>query len=424
MKRFALLLLSLCLVLVGCAAESEAPASSEQSAEPAYEAFTVAYGGAPVYKIVRAKGLGSKSVDAILAVNNRIKELGGTYLNVEVAPQTEYDAPDGDVYEILVGVTNRPESVSAAAALEPYTFSISFVGNAVVIVGTDDGLLAEGLEYFAANYLSDVESGEGFLKLKATENYASVSKASGFAELLKTATELETECSAVYTVPKPTAGDAKVVQGGCLVGKYYYQAFILKDTASNEQNNTVRIVKYDTELKKTVLESEALPLNHANDITYNAKLDRLIVVHNNPNRTHISFVDPETLTITETKEIDFKIYCIDYNENSDSYVIGLSGGQSFRILDAEFNAVGDVFEPTELTSGYVTQGCACDDNYVYFVLYKKNVITVYDWQGAFVTLLKLDVGAIEPENLTVAGDKIYVGCAGSGCKVFEVVPAA
>ena len=161
-------------------------------------------------------------------------------------------------------------------------------------------------------------------------------------------------------------------------------------------------------------------LNHANDITYNSKLDLLVVAHNNPNRTHISFVNPETLEITETKVIEYKIYCIDYNAKTDTYVIGLSGGQTFRIVDADFKAVSDVFQPTEQTSGYTTQGCACDENYIYFVLYNKNVITVYNWRGEFVTLVTLNIGSIEPENISVAGDALYVGCASNGCRVFEL----
>ena len=50
------------------------------------------------------------------------------------------------------------------------------------------------------------------------------------------------------------------------------------------------------------------------------------------------------------------------------------------------------------------------------------MISVYDWQGEFVTVIKLDVGDIEPENITVWDDNIYVGCANFGLTVFSVKP--
>lgn len=393
--------------------------SSEQAAEVVD--FTLVDGGNAVYRVVRSANVGKKSADMMLALNDRVEELTGKYLPVANDVNLSGEANPVTEHEIIIGDTNRDESAAVKAQLEPYTFAIKFVGSKIVIVGDNESLLCDAIQYFTANYLASdkVESGEGSLKLISTEDYVSVSKVASFAELVSSASVLESEAKTAYTVPRPSSA-IKTVQGGCLVGKYFYQAFLQKDTASDEQNNIVRIVKYDTEQKKVEKESADLALNHANDITYNSKLGLLVVVHNNPNRTHVSFVDPETLEITETKVIEYKIYCIDYHAKTDTYVIGLSGGQTFRIVDADFKAVGDVFQPTEQTKGYTTQGCAMDDNYIYFVLYNKNVITVYNHQGEFVTLIKLDLGAIEPENISIAGDKIYVGCAGNGCKVFEV----
>ena len=395
--------------------------SAEQLAES--EDYTISKDGNALYTIVRCDGLDKSSADALLTLNDRIKELTGKYLKVVNDVDSSGQGTPVTECEILIGDTNRNESIAAKATLEPYTFAIKFVDGKVVIVGDNNSLLCTAIQFFTENYLvSDkVEIGEGYLKLLSTDDYASVSTVASFAELISSSPNLKSVSNALYTVPRPSA-TIKTVQGGCLVGKYFYQAFLQKDTASDEQNNIVRIVKYDTEQKKVERESADLPLNHANDITYNSKLNALVVVHNNPNRTHISFVDSDTLEITETKVIEYKIYCIDYNATTDTYVIGLSGGQTFRIVDADFKAVGEVFQPTEQTKGYTTQGCACDDNYIYFVLYNKNVITVYNWQGEFVTLITLDIGAIEPENISIAGDTLYVGCAGSGCKVFEISP--
>ena len=106
--------------------------------------------------------------------------------------------------------------------------------------------------------------------------------------------------------------------------------------------------------------------------------------------------------------------------------MGLSGGQTFAIWDSNFNEIAGPFEPTGLTEGYVTQGVSCNDDFVFFVLYKDNVITVYDWDGNFITLIKLnDISSVleEPENISIVNDEIFVGCAASeGMKVYKVEP--
>ena len=56
------------------------------------------------------------------------------------------------------------------------------------------------------------------------------------------------------------------------------------------------------------------------------------------------------------------------------------------------------------------------------MLYNRNVITVYDWDGNFVGVIELDVGNIEPENISVVDDTICVGCAKNGMTLFKVIP--
>lgn len=212
-------------------------------------------------------------------------------------------------------------------------------------------------------------------------------------------------------------------QGGWTDGVYFWQLFINKDSASNEANNAVLLMKYNLETKEIEQQSSFMKLNHANDMTYNAKLGYFVVCHNSPNRNLISYIDPQTLEIVETVALpgEREIYCIDYNAATDRYVVGNSGGQSFTILDGDLNPISETHAPTDRTAECVTQGVATDDEFIYFVLYKPNEIAVYDWEGNFVTLIELDVGYIEPENISVVGDVIYVGCATKlNMKVFTV----
>lgn len=245
--------------------------------------------------------------------------------------------------------------------------------------------------------------------------------AGDFSERLVSSEELEAKCGLAFTIPRPS-GRIRNVSGGCLAGKYFYQAFFLRDRAGNERGNVVRIVKYDTQAKKTVRISGNLALNHVNDLTYNKKLGLLVAAHNNPFRRKVSFVDPETLEVTETREIGYPIYCLSYDEKTDGYFVGISGGQSFLLLDSEFKSVSETFRPTGRTEGYITQGCCSDENHVYFVLHRENVVTVYDREGRFVTLIRLKGVRGEPENISVSDGRLYVSCASRSAEVYAVTP--
>ncbi len=241
------------------------------------------------------------------------------------------------------------------------------------------------------------------------------------AEILRSSDSLRAQAKQIGLVRHD--GVSHISQGGYTDGTYHYQLHIKKDTASNEENNIVRLVKYDIAEETIVQISEPLPLNHANDLTYNPKRNVFLAVHNNPHREWVSVIDPETLSVIETVTIDFRIYSIDYNEARDRYVVGLSGGQTFRFLDADLKPVSDeVYEPTPLTIGYTTQGVACDDSFIYFVLWQKNVITVYDWDGRFVTLISLASIQEEPENISVIDGEIYIGVGtGAGTALYRIV---
>jgi hypothetical protein len=217
------------------------------------------------------------------------------------------------------------------------------------------------------------------------------------------------------------------LQGGCSDGeKYYYQVFMRRDNASNQEDNDVNIVKIDLATKEIVKISETMKLNHANDITYNPKTKKLILCHNKPHRDRLSVISPETLEVEKMVELDVEIFGISYNERYDSYVVGLSYGKSFCMLDSEFKCIeGKKYSPTPLTDRYVTQGICSDDEYVYFAFWDgrtadknpdefQNTIGVYSWGGEFIGLLDFNVGVIEPENLSFVNGDLYLVCGDKG----------
>ena len=238
------------------------------------------------------------------------------------------------------------------------------------------------------------------------------------AEIIRSAPEITAKAVVQFNIPVPEGGLTNP-QGGYTDGVYWYQMFMKRDNDSNEQNNLCKMVKYDIAQKKIVKKSGDIKTNHSNDILYNANTDRLYVVHNNPNRKLITPVNPETLEPEPSIELPSLIYCMTYNPTHDRYVVGIAGGQDFMIMKPNFKGQ-KVCIATPLTKGYVTQGCTCDDNFIYFVLYNENCITVYDWDGNFTTRINFSVGKLEPENISVVDGTIYIGVASNGITVYKL----
>lgn len=374
--------------------------------------------GDPLMRIIYPTKAGDSEIAAATTVFEKVLEGTGVILS------SDQDYVDPSDWEFLIGETNRTESIALMETLEPYEFAIRATGTKIVIVGWDDTCLMEGVDYFFSAFVpafGAMKSGEFRVRYGA-EYISDGSDNSTFWNSLLASDTLATEVSEhIFTMTKP--GNTTWPQGGCVRDGYFYQAFIRKDQASNEENNDVIIVKYDIESGKLIQTSEVLDLNHCNDITYNSNLGYFVVCHNNPNRTHVSYVDPVTLTVVDTIHIEDKIYSIDYNAESDRYVVGLSGGQSFCFLDGNLERIDyfNVYQPTTRSAGCVTQSVTSDNEYIYFVLYNPNLITVYDWDGNFVTLIELDLGSIEPESITIVRNVFYIGCGtSSGAKVYKL----
>lgn len=435
-KRFPALLLALLLAasMTACGGDgtastndttaadiTAAPAdtSTETGIVQANGNLTLAANGESLFTIVRGEDAPQSQIDAAMTFRKTMEANLGITLTLSTDYVKKNEDIDPNALEILIGTTNRAESAALAEGLAEQTFAIRTTDSKIIIAAADDLTLNHAVEYFFDHYTLELENATGTLRLAESIDFVS-EPWSYYAEVLPTADTLTAKSERLFTVAKPTEA-TNVVQGGCVANGYLYQAFIAKDTASNEANNVVKIAKVDMATGKTLLVSPDLSLNHCNDITYNAKLNQLVVVHNNPNRNRISFLNPDTLELIEQKTIPYTIYSLDYNESRDQYVVGLSGGQSFLVLDASFKpTTKSPNAPTSRTNGYTTQGVACDDNYIYFVLYKENVITVYDWDGKFVSLIELDVGNVEPENLSIIGNTLYIVTTGGGAQLHRI----
>ena len=193
-----------------------------------------------------------------------------------------------------------------------------------------------------------------------------------------------------------------VQQGCCTDGIYAYTIL------ENQKIGKGSIWKLDMKDWSVVDTKYNLPIDHGNDITYNPVLDQLIVVHNKPNYTFISFVDPDTLKHVAAKELPYRMYAISYEPTRDQYVVGISGTFHFAILDSNFETLA-YYEGVD--TGFTKQNIDSDENYIYFSQWKGgtkgNVVMVYDWEGNFVTQIRVK-GYQEIESLLHVGDEWYI----------------
>ena len=234
---------------------------------------------------------------------------------------------------------------------------------------------------------------------------------------------IPSKCVELFSIQPPTV-DIEIVQGGCTDGKYVYQLFYCADVNEEGFNNQCVVLKCDLKTGEVVATSETMQLNHANDVTYNSKLGYLVVCHNAPLSNMITYINAETLEWVDTFSTENYMFSLDYNASRDQYVVGLIASKTFRILDADFQAVTDIIQPAKAYKSSVNQGGACDDNYIYFIYYKTNVINVYDWDGNFITSIELEAeipsSSYEVESMTSMNGEMYIFCGQGKATVFKV----
>lgn len=265
------------------------------------------------------------------------------------------------------------------------------------------------------------------------------------------------------------------IQGGCTDGTYWYQGYRHNNSTSDYTDDVGCVRKFTINSSgwSANSNSSVYKFYHINDITYNSKLDVLVIVHGLGNRAGISFMDPDTLKVVDPSTLGFadcdsytiksatyngttskylhllyaentadsyapnnEIWSMEYNALRDRYVVGRAERQAMYILDSNF-AVIDRIGSSETTKGFTTNCITADDTYIYSALYHSgettdnladfdgNVLAIYNWDGDFVANLNLDLDVlkdiysnatygIEPEGISVYNNTIYISCADAG----------
>ncbi len=337
---------------------------------------------------------------------------------------------EGGEYELLLGDTGREESISLKSSLSENEYAISIQHKKIIIVATHDAFLYDAIENLINNNISTENGKIELIDLYEGDIDVDAGNTSSLRYLFSQSSELKagfnrTDGWPDEIVKRPEG--LEHLQGGCTDGEYIYQGFILRDRVNNEKDNISKIVKikpdFDPHSQNVVLTSGELALNHTNDLTYNARTNEIMVVHNNPNRTRLSVLDADTLEFKRHVTIAPSIYSMTYSYERDVYAVGVSGGQNMVLMNSDLTKViSNVIRPASgATATMTTQGICSDDTFIFHTLwnsggkvadYNKNVITVYDWYGNHVGTIYTKIG-IESENILVYRGSLYV-CAYSG----------
>ncbi len=187
------------------------------------------------------------------------------------------------------------------------------------------------------------------------------------------------------------------VQGGCCSDKYIYQLMCGKVFSS------IRVI--DPKTWKTVSVARRLRVAHGNDMCWNSRTNEIVVVHNYPEVKTISVFDADTLHLKYRKKLGIGAYAIDYDPKRNVYYVCETGGRRFARMSADFE-IEKMFKLD--VSGHIRQGMAFYNDLLYMVLYRENIIKIFDTEGNYKGTYTLPVSKGEPENLSVFNGTFYI----------------
>lgn len=145
--RILLAALLACAALSACESTpadnppADATTVQTETEAPAVDNVLKLVGGEHTYTIVRDEDFGKNATAATVSLHQYLGS--GLSLTTDwTKPGTE---PDFGDYEILLGVTNRPESIQLAEGLGEYDYCIAVEGEKLVVVGGSDTALVHAV---------------------------------------------------------------------------------------------------------------------------------------------------------------------------------------------------------------------------------------------------------------------------------------
>ena len=147
--RIALLLCA--AILLGCLPTGCTQPEPEPEPTPT---VTLIGEGAPTYTIIRRELDPERTmIDLAVGLTNALKEATGTKLPLSTDYVNRGETAPTDTLEILVGPTNRQESLDAMATLGENEYVVKLVNNRLVILGQSDNATAAAMQAFLKDVL-------------------------------------------------------------------------------------------------------------------------------------------------------------------------------------------------------------------------------------------------------------------------------
>lgn len=213
------------------------------------------------------------------------------------------------------------------------------------------------------------------------------------------------------------------LQGSCTDGTYAYYLMYNRKTVN------CKIVKVKRSNLKVAKVSGILDVAHGNDMTYDSHKKRLVIVHSTgSDPKKLTSVDPKTLKAVESKHVQIPkklaggsiadaagataFTGVAYSSGRKQYAVLLSHNYNFVLLDANLDPVRYV--KASKKKDYVVQGIDATDDYILVAQSPKtskqkyNIITVYDWDGNYISRINAKKG-YEIESIYHVGSKYYAG---------------
>ncbi len=365
-------------------------------------------GGSNTYKIVYEDGDATAKSNAT-ELQTAIKNKTGKKLDLAT------DASSATSYEIVLGPYNkRSEHATVKAELgKPYGYRIAIVGKKLIITATDNNHMVCALKRFETAILkSSTLAGSSKLNFSTTnEQHAVFNKTQAtLSAIIANSYGYSLSSTLLFTQTTHGTSDTYVSQGACNDGTYFY-------TVHRDKNDTYsRVYKHRMSDNKRVDYSGKFKGNHSNDLTYDHKNKRLVLVHGSGASNKLSFISPSTLDVTGSKTVGRGVGALAYSKERDMYA-GSQGGNCIFFMPASLaydsNNKYSRTASTEGSSGYTAQGMGCDEDYVYFPMSKSgknNILLAYDWNGNFKKKFTLPGTTLEGESLSEHNGIYYFNC--------------
>lgn len=191
-----------------------------------------------------------------------------------------------------------------------------------------------------------------------------------------------------------------VVQGGCTDGTYAYYLMVSSKTQKG------RVLKVRIKTNKVVARSKVLKTWHGNDMAYDSKRKKLVVVAREHRKQELTVIDTKTLKVTKQKKVKYNydidagskrlsarykksgLAAISYVKKYDCYIALERVHHNFLIFDPDsFECIGLVYTNLGSKNPGTFQGMDADSRYVYLLLSYYN-----------------EGGVVQPYNKIVAVD--------------------